>query len=298
MIRLVSRALDAWHRRWWSPDHDQRTAAERGKPAAVVTGASEGIGREFTCQLAAQGMTVVAIARSETSLRATCTEAASRNPSAPAVLPLVLDLTHPDAVDRVDEFLTLNGLHADLLVNNAGIGLAGPLLAQSEQALAGLVSLNITALTLLTRRFLPGMVARGRGGIVNIASLGGYVPGPFQAAYYASKSYVISLTEALAEEVAGQGVRILVVAPGPVETGFHARMGANNALYRWLVPADTPARIARKALAGYRWRQTVSTPGLIVSSLAIILRILPHTVTIPIVARLLDTRGAENAGQR
>ena len=90
------------------------------------------------------------------------------------------------------------------------------------------------ALTQLTRHFLPGMRVRGRGGILNLASLGGYAPGPNQAAYYASKAYVLSLTEAIAAETAGEGVRVCALAPGPVNTRFHARMGAENAFYRYL----------------------------------------------------------------
>jgi short-subunit dehydrogenase len=249
MVRLISRVLDAWHRRWWSPHPQVRAAAERGNPAAVVTGASEGIGLEFARQLAGTGITVVAIARTEPTLRAICVDIVAKSPPGTRVLPLPLDLAHPEAVDRLDEFLTLNALHADILVNNAGVGVAGPFTSKSEPELTALIDLNIRALTLLTRRLLPGMLARGRGGIINVASLGGYVPGPYQAAYYASKAYVMSLTEALAEEVAGKGVRVLAVAPGPVQTNFHATMGADHALYRWLVPAAQPQMIARRALS-------------------------------------------------
>ena len=107
-----------------------------------------------------------------------------------------------------------------------------------------LVDLNVRALTRLTRHFLPGMRQRGRGGILNVASLGGYAPGPNQAAYYASKAYVLSLTEAIAAETAGEGVRVCALAPGPVDTAFHARMGAENAFYRYLVPPAS-ARLGR-----------------------------------------------------
>ena len=85
------------------------------------------------------------------------------------------------------------------------------------------------------RHFLPGMRVRGRGGVLNLASLGSYVPGPYQSVYYASKAYVLSLTEAVASETTGQGVRISALAPGPVNTGFHRRMGAERAFYRYLV---------------------------------------------------------------
>ncbi len=123
-----------------------------------------------------------------------------------------------------------------MLVNNAGIGLSGRFDDHSHEEIEALLALNVTALTRLMRHVLPQMRARGRGGVLNIASLGGYVPGPHQAVYYASKAYVISLSEAVASELAGTGVRVAVVAPGPVATGFHAAMGAENARYRaWLL---------------------------------------------------------------
>lgn len=300
MESVISRALRPWRRRWWRPGPDTEAAAGGGKPAVIVTGASEGIGLAFLRELAHRGASVVAIARSEDTLRDACRAAAADHPGA-RVLPLPLDLTAADAIDRIDEFLTFNGLYADLVVNNAGMGLAGAFEQQSETEIARLIELNMRTLTLITRRFLPAMLARGDGGFINVASLGGYVPGPFQACYYASKAYVISFSEALAEETAGRGVRILAVAPGPVETRFHARMGSDHALYRWLVPAATPEAIARKTLASFDWGRTVSAPGIVNASLSVALRILPHTMTIPLVGRLLDPRqawGDRNAGQR
>jgi short-subunit dehydrogenase len=300
MTSPVTSALRFWRRRWWKPAPEALALAMRGTPAAIVTGASEGIGLAFVRQLAARGHTVVAIARREDVLREACRTVGKEAPVS-RVLPLPLDLTAADAIDRIDEFLTFNGLYADLVVNNAGFGLSGPVESQSEVDIAGLLDLNIRALTLVTRRVLPGMLVRGEGGIINVASLGGYVPGPFQACYYASKAYVISLSEALSEEVAGRGVRVLVVSPGPVDTGFHARMGSDFALYRWLVPAATPESIARKALSSFDWGRSASAPGLVNASLSVLLRILPHTMTIPLVGRLLDPRsawGKPDAGHR
>ena len=106
------------------------------------------------------------------------------------------------------------------------------------------------------------MKARGAGGILNVASLGGYAPGPYQAAYYASKAYVLSLTEALAAEAAGSGVRICVVAPGPVETRFHAKMGGEGAFYRSFIRAQTPKAVAASAYRGFMLGRRVVVPGL------------------------------------
>ena len=137
-----------------------------------------------------------------------------------------------------------------MLVNNAGTGLAGPFLTDAPDDLSHLNAVNIDGLTRLTRAALPDMIARQRGGILNMASLGAYVPGPNQAAYYASKSYVLSLTEALASEVSGQGVRVAAMAPGPVNTTFHRDMGAEASFYRLLLPSLTagtrgPKRLSR-----------------------------------------------------
>ena len=117
-------------------------------------------------------------------------------------------------------------------------------------------------MTRLTRTALPDMIARQRGGILNVASLGAYVPGPNQAAYYASKSYVVSLTEAIASEASGQGVRVSALAPGPVDTRFHHDMGADRSLYRLVLPSMTPDRVARSAYRGFMFGQRVIVPGI------------------------------------
>ena len=143
------------------------------------------------------------------------------------------------------------------------------------------------ALTALTRRFLPDMVVRGAGGVLNVASLGGLVPGPYQSAYYASKAYVISLTEGIAWEVRGQGVRVAVVAPGPVETGFHAAMGAEGSLYRYLVPSMMPEAVARSAMRGFRMGRTVIVPGLVASGIAFASWLAPRKLTASVVGVLL-----------
>lgn len=134
------------------------------------------------------------------------------------------------------------------------------------------------------------MRLRGRGGILNVASLGGYTPGPYQAAYYASKAYVISLTEAIAVETAGEGVRLCALAPGPVNTRFHERMGAESALYRGLVLPASARSVARAGYLGLMLGLRVVVPGLINPFLALALRIMPHRIMVPIVGWLLKPR--------
>lgn len=207
-------------------------------------------------------------------------------------IPLSLDITRADAAALIESTLAESGLHAEIFINNAGVGLGGEFAGHDAAAIANLIDLNVRALTLLTRHFLTGMLARRSGGIINVGSLGGFAPGPYQAAYYASKAYVASLTRALAEESTGSGVHLCVVTPGPVETAFHARMGANESLYRSLIPGMTATAVARATWRGWRWGFRVIQPGIFTPVLSILMRILPWLLLVPIVGWLLQKRYA------
>ncbi len=259
----------------------------------VVTGASEGIGLAIAHRFANEGSTVVLIARRREPLEQAAAEIAARHRV--TAIPLAMDMRSPDAGARLEAALRQRGLFVDVLVNNAGVGLAGPFIEHEMADLAGLVDLNVRSLTLLIRHFLPGMCARGRGGIINLASLGGYAPGPYQAAYYASKAYVIDLTKAIAHEVRGRGVRVCVVIPGPVRTRFHRKMGADNAFYRWIYPAPSAEFVARSTYRGYRWGLGVIYPGLLTATLALAMWIVPAIILAPILGVLLRPRGRGNA---
>ena len=202
--------LDRWRRRSFRPNPEAARFTDM-HPFVVVTGASRGIGLELTREFAEHGHPVLMIARNSSELEAAATSL--RSQGGPEILTLPLDLTGPLSAQRIETALAGRGAYADILVNNAGLGLGGPFSMQTLDELQSLIDLNISVLTQLSRYFLPGMLARGAGGILNVGSMAGYAPGPQQAAYYASKAYVISLTEALAREVAGQGVRIAMVNP-------------------------------------------------------------------------------------
>ena len=131
------------------------------------------------------------------------------------------------------------------------------------------------------------MLARGRGGVLNVASLGGVIPGPYQAAYYASKAYVLSLSEALASETSGSGVRVTVIAPGPIATAFHANMGAEAARYRTLLPELSPEHVAASAYRAFTLGQRVVVPGIMYRLFFIALRMLPHASTVRLTGWLL-----------
>lgn len=258
------------------------------RPAVVITGASEGIGFALAHRFAAAGHAVLMIARRAEPLATAAAEVGRRSGS-PAHA-LSLDVTAGDAAARIEAELTRLGLHADVLVNNAGVGLGGPFVEQEADRISGLIDLNVRALSLLTRHFLPIMIVRGQGSIINVASIGGYSPGPWQAAYYASKAYVISLSRALALEVRGTGVRVCVVTPGPVETAFHAHMGADTAPYRRLLPAMSAEAVARATYRGWRLGFRVIQPGLLTPLLSIVMRVTPWLILVPLVALLLGAR--------
>jgi short-subunit dehydrogenase len=255
----------------------------------VVTGGSEGIGYALARRFAAAGHDLMLVARRPDVLA----QAADRIRSEfkVGVVAVPADLTSPDAIPTIEAALAAQRAYADVLVNNAGMGLAGPFLDHSPDKVMQLIDLNIRALTQLTRHFLPGMRVRGRGGILNLASLGSYAPGPNQAVYYASKAYVLSFSEAIADEIAGQGVRITALLPGPVNTAFHARMGAERAFYRYLVAPSSPDSTARAGYLAFALGLRVYVPGLLNPVLALLMRITPHRIVIPIVRILLKPRG-------
>jgi len=197
----VRRALDAWHARHAQPSQAALDAAALLRPAVVVTGASRGIGRAIARRFAKAGCDVALIARTPGPLQEA--SAAIERDFAVNALTIPLDITEPDAPQTIDARLAERGYHTDILVNDAGIGLAGAFDEHDAADIQRLLDLNVAALTRLMHHALPGMLARARGGILNVASLGGLVPGPYQAVYYASKAYVVSLTEAVAAENAG-----------------------------------------------------------------------------------------------
>jgi len=258
-----------------------------------VTGASEGIGLALAGIFAAKtSLPVVMIARRGEPLEAAARVIADRH--GVTAIPLSLDVTLADAVAVIEGKLSSNGLHAEILINNAGVGLGGGFADHDPAAIANLVDLNVRALTLLSRHFLTGMLVRRSGGIINVGSLGGSAPGPYQAAYYASKAYVASLTRALSEETAGRGVHFCVVTPGPVETAFHARMGANAAFYRKLMPAMTAEAVARATWRGWRLGFRVIQPGHFTPLLSVLMRVTPWLLLVPIVGWLLQKRYTVN----
>ena len=293
---IYPRLIDKWIARYAQPSALALDAVADLKPAVVVTGGSRGIGLALARRFAKAGHDVAILARNNGALRDAA--AAIERDFGVKAHAIAIDITDPDTPRSLDAQLSQRGYYLDILVNSAGIGLSGRFESHDEKKVVHLLDLNVTALTRLMHHALPAMLARGRGGILNVASLGGLAAGPYQAAYYASKGYVISLTEAAAWECAGEGVRLTVVAPGPVDTSFHEAMGAESSFYRLLLPALSPERTANSAYSGYVLGRCLVVPGVTNTIMAIALRILPHTLLLPLVGWLLHPRENPDDGGR
>lgn len=288
MNTLLQPIVESWIRRRARPSAEALAAVAGLRPATVVTGGSEGIGLALARRFAAKGNLVVLVGRDQARL-AEAARIVVPQGSRPA-LTLALDITAGDALEQLDALLAANGLYLDILVNCAGIGLSGRFDTMAPDDVDRLVATNVSALTRLMHHALPGMIGRARGGVLNIASLGGFVAGPYQAAYYASKAYVLSLTSAAAHELAGQGVRITAVAPGPVDTRFHSKMDADNSLYRWLIPPLGAEHVADSALRGFVYGRRLVVPGIWNWLLFIGSRLMPNALLVPLMSWLLAPR--------
>ena len=241
-------------------------------PVTLITGASAGIGSELARVFASRGHALVLVARREQLLNELAGEIAATGRAKPLVL--AMDLAQPDAAARIGAALGAHALEPQYIVNNAGFGLVGRAADLDRDRQLGMIDLNMRTLTDLSLSFVDSL-ARHRGGILNVASIAGFLPGPGMAVYYASKAYVISLTEALRAELAPRGVRVTVLCPGPVPTEFQARAGVgsghNTALLN--VPASD---VAREAYRGLMANKRAVLPGLGIKIVPFALRFFPR----------------------
>ena len=225
------------------------------QPIALVTGASAGLGVDFARQLSATGARLVLVARRKERIEALAAELGNARVVA-------LDLSEADAAERLMADLAGHGEHVDLLVNNAGFGLTGRIHTQDGKRLRQMIDLNCGVLTELCRAVVPGMRERRRGGILNVASTAAFQPGPGMAVYFATKAFVLSLTEALHEELREDGIHVSALRPGPTSTevgevaGFPSKLkGAFDKF------AADSASVVAAGLAGLDRNQAVVIPG-------------------------------------
>lgn len=252
---------------------------------AVVTGASSGIGAALAPRLAADGYDLLLVARREERLR----ELAERVREAHGVQArcLALDVTEEDALERLLEAAP----EPAVLVNNAGAGRFGPAVEASPAEQARIVRLNCESLTRLTLGYLPGMVSRGRGVVVQMASIAGFQPVPYFAVYAATKAYVLSFSEALDKELEGSGVRVVSVCPGPVPTEFQAAAGSGDAAKEPAYNRRTPEQIAEATARAIARPRPVVTAAPYHGFLRFAQRFLPRRTVLSVAARKMRQRG-------
>jgi hypothetical protein len=210
----------------------------------LITGANSGIGLELARQAAADGHNLILVARNERTLESVANELRR----SVIVHTIAEDLSEPRAAQRVFDRVGALGVEVDCLINNAGFGGYGPFSKSDLAKQERMIGVNITALTALTRLFLPPMLERGRGHILNMASVAGFLPGPLRSVYFATKHYVLAFSEALIEELRGSGVRVTTLCPPPVRTSFSNAARIASPSYK-STTRTTPAEVARY---GYR----------------------------------------------
>ena len=254
---------------------------------ALITGASGGIGEELAKLIAAGGSNVVLLARSADKLQALANDLQRRHSISATTI--VSDLSRPDAVATVIDILVQRAMTIDVLVNNAGFGTIGPFAAVDAGEQMRMLNVNVVALTALTRQLLPGMLQRGHGRVLNVASTAAFQPGPLMAVYYASKAYVLSLSEALANETDGSGVTVTCLCPGPTRTGFQSRAQMGDARLLRVSAVMSAADVARAGYDGMMAGRTIVIPGAFNKAGVQVLRISPRALVTRIVRGLHAT---------
>lgn len=239
---------------------------------ALITGASGGIGLEFAKLFAKNGYDLVLVARSESLRDQAADYHLNYNVKA---LPIIKDLSTPNAPQEIFDELTAAGITVDVLINNAGFATYGLFTDLDLHRELNMIQLNITSLVHLTGLFLPGMKARGFGRVLNVASTAAFQPGPLMATYYATKSFVLSWSEALGVEMKGTGVTFSALCPGPTQSGFQSRaaMTDSKLVQSGLMGAAEVAQIGYDALMG---GQDMVVPGLRNQVMALAARFIPR----------------------
>ena len=248
----------------------------------LITGASAGIGTELARVFASNGHRVALVARREDRLTKLAEEIVAGGGAAPIVI--ACDLEQPDAGDRIAAILAAEGVEVEYVVNNAGFGMFGRAIVRDRAEQLGMIAVNIRALTELSLRFSDALILH-RGGILNVASIAGFLPGPGMAVYYASKAYVLSFTEALRAELAPRGVRVTALCPGPVPSEFQARAGFLPGLDSAILNVS-PADVAQAGYRGLMANKRAVIPGLGVKVVPFLLRLFPRGFILAAVGRL------------
>jgi len=246
------------------------------RPVAVVTGASSGIGRAFALALADRGYDLVVVARDTARLETLAEEIRAAYGAQAEVLPS--DLSDPTSLLEVEARVGDAGRPIELLVNNAGFGTSGRFAGLPIEREQQEIQLNVLALVRLTHAALDGLVARGRGGVINVASLAGYQPTPGNAVYGATKAFVMSFTQAVHEELKGTGVKCMVLAPSFTRTEFQERAGFDSSEVPSFLWQDA-ATVVGHSLRAYDKGRAVCVPGPLNAATAAVTAATPQSIT-------------------
>lgn len=252
----------------------------------LITGASSGIGEAFARNLAGRGANLILTARSQDKLVRIAEELRKSYPIAIQVFPA--DLGDAEAPQQLFERVRASGVSIDVLINNAGFGKWAHFLAEEFDTYQRMLSVNINALVRLTYLFLPNMLARGAGGVINVASTAAFQPVPYIAVYSASKSFVLSFTEALSGEYSGKGLRFLALCPGNTTTNFMAVANADASGMSFATPED----VVDAALNAFLRRRGYHVPGIANYLTSLLPRILSRSAAVRIVANMFRGRVA------
>jgi short-subunit dehydrogenase len=259
----------------------RRSSASIQKPIALITGASSGIGRELAKVFAGRGYDLVLVSRNKKAMDELASELrASFNTTA---IVLARDLSKHGAAEEIFTRLRRKRVEVEVLVNNAGFGTFGPFVQTETPSALDLLQVNIVALTHLTRLFAAEMVKRGKGKILNVASTAAFQPGPWMATYYASKSYVLAFSEALAHELAGSGVTVSCLCPGPTRTDFQRRAGMEHTRLVHAFSMMDAGQVAQRAYEGLMNGKRVIIPGLLNRIGTVLARIVPHSLIMNVI---------------
>ena len=258
------------------------------RPLALVTGASMGLGAEFARLFAAEGYDLVLTARSGDRLTALKKEIEGLHGVRAHIV--VQDLTDPHAPVAIYDDVRAAGLEVDVLVNNAGFGMYGFFYQSDLQTELDMIQVNIVALVHLTKLFVRDMVARKSGRIMNVASTAGFQPGPLQPVYYASKAFVLSFTEAIANELRGTGVTATALCPGPTPTEFQKRANVGKVRGLRLMMRVNPDVVVRAGYRGMMKGKPVVVPGALNNTIIFLLRLFPRRVVTAMVRQIQTAR--------
>jgi uncharacterized protein len=256
------------------------------RPVTLITGASAGIGRELARVFARHGHELALTARREDRLRALADEITAIGPRRPVVI--VADLAKPGAVVEITAELAAHGAEPQYVVNNAGFGLVGLAGSRDRDETLAMIDVNVRTLTELSLAFVDSL-ARHKGGLLNVGSVAGFLPGPGSAVYYATKAYVLSFSEALHSELKPRGVRVTVLCPGPVPTEFAERAGIKGGLAPGLLTQSAQA-VAEAGYRGLMAGRRVVVPGLANRLVTFALRFAPRRAVLKAVAARRSAR--------